>query len=266
MIARLLALAGAIQVATGGTSLTLGEIEAHVRAGTAMALAPRILPSAIAARVVAGRAGRLWSPGQVYRIAFRENARVKGRDLCLREGHAIEASAPEASGDKAPAETRLTLGPVRSWTEVAVLRPGHRATAKECEAAAYIPASHDPARRTAAYRVLAAAMSTARGERPLPFALSCRAGGTGACLDARKALRTLPMSALLDIQVSCLDTQRMRTGKFTTCPALTPGQPYEAEVSFGPSGDDGHSWRVAFIHRPGWPEEVALSRTLVIHH
>lgn len=266
----IVALLAAAPAAAQPATLKLGEVEALAGTDRAMELADRVLPADIRARVVKGHVRRQWAPGQVFWMGFRERARVIGPDLCERDGHAVVAAAPNARGDKAPADTILTLGEMKNWTEVAVLPPGMRAEPAACEAASYVSARYDPARRIAAYRVLVAAMAAARHDAPLPFALSCKSEKPEACADVRAALAGLPMDALNGISVSCLESEKIReqSGRSATirCPPLRAKQPYQAEAEFGMSGRDGQSWRVAFVHSPGWPAEIAMRRSMVFYH
>jgi len=267
MIAIALVLAAAQATAP---TLTLGEVDARQDRGAALKLAARVLPPEVAARVVEGTVRRQWLPGQVWWIGFRERARVAGADLCERQAHSVEAAAAQAANE-APADTVLTVGAPRSWVEAAVLPPGTRATPAACETAAFIAIPEDGARQVAAYRVLVAAMAAARGRARLPFAVTCRAEKPQACADARAALATLPMDALGGIGVSCLDEEKRRDvhgagGAIISCPPPVRGARYQAEVSFGMSGDDGQSWRAGFVHRAGWPAEIALRRSMVIYH
>lgn len=273
-IAALVALLFAAPAVAQPATLKLSEVEPLVKAGRAMDLADLVLPAEIRARIVRGQARRVYVPGQYYWMAFREPARIAGSDMCERDVHSVVASAPyapTAPGGDAPADTILTLGEMKSWAEVAVLPPSMRAEPAACEAASYIAILHDPARRIAAYRVLVSAMAAARRDAPLPFALSCKSEKPEACADARSALAGLPMDALSGISVSCVESERIRESReegimIASCPALRAKQPYRAEVAFGMSGPDGQSWRVAFIHSPGWPAEITLQRSMVFYH
>lgn len=246
-------------------TLTLGEI-APLADGGGMVLAPRVLPAAIAGRVVEATVRRVWLPGQVWGLTFLDAPRPTGADTCERQSYRIQASAPQAPGGEAPADTVLTLGEVETDRGVAVLPSGVPASEANCRGAGYISLRYDPARRIASYRVLAAAMAAARRPNALPFAVTCRSEKPAACADARAALAGLPMAAIGGIGISCLEEEKVRRGGIISCPPLRAGQPYQAEVAFGMSGDDGQSWRVSFVHRSGWPETIAMRRTTIIYH
>ncbi|MFD1786384.1 hypothetical protein ACFSC3_02245 [Sphingomonas floccifaciens] len=262
-VAALLLTAAAAQAV--GT-VPLGDIEAAKTPADTLLLARRILPQEVASKVVAAKVQRRWLPGQVWWIGAREPARVAGADLCEQQVHSVEAAAPSAPGGAAPAETALTIGKSESWTEVAVLPTGVRATATACAGQSYLSVTNQGDRKVAAYRVLRSAMAVAQGRARLPFAMTCRSEAPAACRDARAALASLPMGALGAINISCLDTQKVRADTIIRCPPLQPGQSYQAEVRFGPTGPDGQSWTVAFVHRPGWPEAIDLRRTTIIYH
>jgi hypothetical protein len=272
MLLTLLAAAQAATVpaATAPTAIPLGDVKPLVGTTKALPLAARVLPPAIRGRVVEGRVTRQWLPGQVYWIGFREEGRLVEPDLCERGGHAVQATAPTGAGEAAPPDTPLRVSAVESWTEVAVLPAGARGAAT-CEAAHYISVRSERPRQIEGYRTLNRMIAAAGGSAPLPFRLTCKAENPSACADARAALATLPLEALHGVNVSCLEEQK--TGKqhapgvvSVRCPALEPGQPYQAQVRFGVSAPDGQSWTASFVQRPGWPETLALSRSTIIYH
>ena len=250
-----LALIAATQSAapTAGT-VTVGEVAPTDGSRPAMRLADRLLPAEVRTRVVEGRVRQMWLPGQAYWIGYREAAHPAAPDLCERKAYALEAKSTTAPTNDAPPETVLTLGLLDSWTEVAVLASGVRATESNCaRAAGFIRRRGAEDRSVAAYRVLVAAMAVARGKRDLPFRLTCQAEDPSECADPRAALSKLPMGVLYGISTSCLDTNRYRDGSVVRCRPLAPGEPYKADAQFGMSPPNGRSWGVSFVHRPGWP-------------
>ena len=255
---------------TAGATLTLGEVEPLAGTDRGIELAARVLPPELAGKMVSGRVGRAFMPGQVWDLSFRDTPAVVGPDRCERRSYYVQASNPQAPGDKASADTLLSVGEVEHDTGVAILPTGTVATAATCGMASYISVARQPERRIAAYRVLNAAMAAARGSAALPFAITCRSEKPEACADPRAALATLPMGALTGINALCLDAEKRHVRRdgvvFVSCPPIDAGQPYKAEVRFGMSGEDGQSWTLEFVHRPGWPETIAMRRTTIIYH
>lgn len=265
MISALLLALGALAPQTAAT-ITLAEVEPAKDAAGALSLARRIMPAEVAARIAEAKVRRQWAPGQVWWIGAVEPATVTEPDLCERKAYAVEASAPSAPGDAAPADTKLTLWPQKSWREVAVMPIGTPATPANCVGQVYIARDSQGDRRIAAYRVLRSAMAAAGGTSALPFAITCHSDDPVACQDARKALADLPMRALRLISASCREEQKVREGNMITCPALEPGQPYQANVMFEPTGKSGRSWIVTFVHGPGWPQAINMRQANVVYH
>lgn len=248
------------------TTIALADVQQAKDAASALALARRVLPGEAAARIVEARVARVWLPGQIWWIGAIEPATAAGKDLCERTAHSIRMAAPSAAGDTAPGDTVLTAEAPERWSEIAVMPIGVAATPAACAKQSFVGEGRSGGRAIAAYRVLRSAMAAAGGTAPLPFGVTCNSEAPAACQDARKALASLPLDALRGIGVSCLEGQKIRNGNIIRCPPLVRGQPYQAEVRFGPSGNDGRSWTVAFVHRPGWPATVDLRRTTIIYH
>lgn len=253
-----------------GPTLTLGEVEPLAGTDRGIELAARVLPPELAGRMVEGRVGRAFLPGQVWDLTFHDAPTVAGPDRCEQRTFYAQASDPQAPGGKAPADTVLSVGEVERDTGVAILPRGTAATTATCAGAAYISVAREPERRVAAYRVLNAVMAAARGTAALPFAIACTSEKPEACADPRAALASLPMGALFGIHTTCLDAEKQHVRRdgvtYISCPPIGKGRPYKAEVRFGRSGDDGQSWRLEFVHRPGWPEQIAMRRTTIIYH
>lgn len=237
-----------------------------------MTLANRLLPPKVKGRVVEGKIRRQFFPGQSWWVGWRERGRPAGGDFCERTAYSMQLSAPGAAGGDAPADTLLVASKLETWRMGAVLPSGERATPDSCSRApGYVGLQGDERRILAAYRVLVAAMAAAQRPGDLPFALTCQSEKPDACADARRALATLPMEALSAVWTKCTEADRVVDDhtpglRLIGCRPLEPGQPYEAEVAFGMSGDDGQSWRIQFIHADRWPATIALRRSMIIYH
>lgn len=265
MISALLLALGAPALQSAAT-ITLGEVEPAKDAAEALSLARRVMPADVAARIAEAKVCRQWAPGQVWWIGAVEPATVTEPDLCERKAYAVEASAPSAPGDAAPADTKLTLWPQKSWREVAVMPIGTPATPAGCVGQVYIAQDSQGDRRIAAYRVLQSAIAAARGQAALPFAVTCNSENRVGCPDARAALAGLSLRALRRIGVSCREEQKLREGNIIRCPPLEPRQSYQAEILFEPFDRSGRSWIVTFVHRPGWPQTIDMRQANIVYH
>lgn len=255
-------------VTAGSPTLTLGEVTATPPA----ALAPRVLPADVAARITGGTRRRRFVPGQAYTLVFTERAVPAGRHLCARNGHTTVYANLRVDGGADPAgvpqDTVLTAGPIDTLHEIAPL-PAKATLARCAKAEGWIVAPDGWEEQTGAALVrLMDAMRDARRRRPA-FALTC-ATESGACVDARRALATLPLGALLTVEfpeavtgTPAADGNRVRIRTMAASPAgLTISR---VVVHFGPSAPDGRSWFVT-IDGANPVTAVAMWRSQVTYH
>lgn len=211
-----------------------------------VALAAKLLPPKVSKKIVGGEILRKFQPGQIFWAGFWEKPVAIAPSLCRRTLHTSElrnSAAPEHP----PLDTRLAVAPFETNLSFATTYP-RRADPQSCsQVKAYVTPA--PARRgatIAALDTLTTAIAAASSGSALPFELTCQTrAGDGACADARKALATLPLEALIGVY-------------------LPPGS--EPTVEFGNSGRDGASWRVKLTRTDGKLEKVELKRQQIIYH
>lgn len=221
--------------------LTLGEVESLGPAG----LAPRLLPADIAAKIRKARGRQQFVPGQVYWVGFWEAAKPVGRTVCAAMLHSVRVGAASDTADR---NARMDLLSSESGTSYGTTYP-RLATDESCASVEY-PVGSGPGMADATIAVLdrlAEAMDAASAPAPLPFALECADVHDGhACADPRRALASLPVDALLGV-----DLDR---------------SPQGPTVRFGMSGPDGNSWHVTLGGAPGAVTRVAMQRLSIVYH
>lgn len=258
----------ALALQSAGPGLTMGE----ARAGDVATLAQRLLPPSVAARVAGGRVDPMRMVPNTWSVRLWEAPTVAGADQCWRT--AYSATLAPAGGEGAEVSDSTPVEPpiVNVLIDIATTYP-EPATAEGCAALdeGWAPTQRQDAEATGRMMArLTDAVDRAGRYGRLPFELSCEAPeGDGSCVNARRALATLPLDRLIGVTLS--------TGRYRVAPFSTPGvevqlpEPAadgrwpEAEMAFAISPPGARSWRVTLkgVNRL---EAVEMRRASVVYH
>lgn len=262
-----------VSAAQPGTTVTLGE----AKGVATRELARRLLPRDLAARIVDGRVGRVWLPGQVYSARFNERPLKAGAMLCRQRVHAVRLSNPQAPGHPDDPAVVLNVGLLEARDGYMTTYP-RRASAANCSQikSLVFPTEESRDRTIGAIEKLTAAMAAARSRRALAFELHCTEDkGGDACLHPRTALANLPLQSLFGVS---FDTESYVTDSVTRgadgktsvrVRRMVPspnGRRPTPTFEFGNSGSDGRSWRVTLIYENETLKRVAMRRSVIIYH
>ena len=244
--------------------LIAGEVES----ASAMELADRLLPPSTRAEVISGEKHKKFVAGPHYRIGYDTapfTSYTLPKGFCARYRIAVDIAPARTEKLEqfigvAERERALQIEHIKRETMLALPIEGE-ATQEICmTASGYVIASGFGEDGTVAgYRQLVSAIRAARAGATLPFKLSCRkdrldVGGQDRCADKVSELAQLPMEHLYDISRNDdPDEQAEELDGF--------------EAAFGPSGDDGLSWRVYWrTGSDGQIEEIRLRKVMVAYH
>jgi len=197
-------------------------------------------------RITGSSVRRQFLPGQVYRAVFEERAEPVSRYICRRRLHGVDLSNPTAPGHPDDPAVRLTMGNVSTGFGYRTAYP-RRATHATCasDRGWITPYPHLVEPSLSALDQLTSAIGSAMRRGRLPFTITCQTEeGSDACADRRAALAALPLDVLMYVEFD------------NSVPT----------VAFGPSGDDGRSWRVTLIRAGGRLTEVRMRRSTIIYH
>ncbi|UYY58326.1 hypothetical protein [Sphingomonas sp. S2-65] len=252
---------------TGDTgTIMLSEVDG----ADAMALAAKVLPGDIRATVVEGQVRREFLPGHAFLATYLTKAQVLGEDSCTRTQYNVHMRGVGGAGVP-PSTTELLIGSVERRELQAIVFPSNKAGDASCAATkgfVSVSGSEDDRRRINAYRQIVAAMRVAKAAKPLPFNALCSPADELACRDVTRSLANLPLDELFSIQVRGLKLKSEGTGQVRIIHSkqIQPSEPYDVELSFGMSGEDGKSWRVRWRETGRPLAELRLERSMVIYH
>ncbi len=236
--------------------------------GDAMQHAVRLLGGYHGGFAVSGSIRNVAWPSRDFRVVYNLAARPLAPDLCETTQFSIIMSRQPGAAVAGSSAEHVVPGLRETASLFAVLSPDADAFVTGCvEEVSYIPLVHGEtgARQIRAYRRLRQAMHSASSGRPLDFSINCQSEVPSDCSDARAALANLPMGVIWEIY--SLGARQVRDpGGYYTRPPIAPGAAYIAHVNFGPSEQDGRSWRAEWRETGSGLDEIRLRRLTVFYH
>lgn len=275
----------ALWLAASSISVTAHADDLPLRAGevesaTAMELAPMILPPEILPTVISGKKRREFVAGPRYWLGYDTapfETYIIPDDFCLRYQIVVRLE-PKLLADlqqwksTPDAEKEMQVTSLSRTMMVAMPLAGGVSLQNCAASEGYIGVSYDSQDETLdGYRQLVSLIQRARSGAPLPAALDCLIPAEifddgedveddrdsedeewTRCESPRTAIADLPMQELFDISMN--------------------DDPDEGELagfmaSFGPSGENDHSWRINWMpEQDGQISELRMIREQVVYH